>query len=64
VANYQLLASFCFKPGEANEEAIRGLEDFIGTHKDHGSARNRDTMMRMREALDGLRKTIEKQNGK
>jgi len=60
LANYQLLAGFCFKPAAADEEAIRGLDDFVNTHKDHGSARNRDTLMRMREALDGLRKTVEK----
>ena len=60
LANYQLLAGFCFKPAAADDEAIRGLNDFVSTHKDHGSARNRDTLMRMREALDGLRRTVEK----
>jgi len=58
IANYQLLANFCFKPKEANEEAIHGLQDFVEAHKEHGSARNRDTLARMSEALRGLRKTV------
>ena len=50
------------KAKEANEEAIRGLGDFVEAHKEHGSARNRDTLARMSEALRGLKKTVASSN--
>ena len=64
LANYRLLESFCFKPRDASEEAIRGLEGFVDTNKERGSMRNRDTIARMREALEGLAQTLAKPQGK
>jgi hypothetical protein len=64
LANYQLLASLCFKPQEAHEDVLGGLDGFVRANSDHGSARNRDTMARMREAVDGLKQTVAKQRAK
>jgi hypothetical protein len=59
-----LLAGLCFKPQEAKEEVISSLNTFVTAHAGQGSARNRDTLARMREALDGLRQTLEKERTK
>ncbi len=64
IANYQLLASLCFKPKEATEQAIADLDTFVTAHVGHGSPRNLDTLARMHEALDGLRQTLEKERTK
>ena len=63
-ANYQLLASYCFKPEQATEQAIVDLDTFVNAHAGHGSARNRDTLARMREAIGGLRQTLEKERSR
>ena len=61
VANYQQLSRLCFRPLEAKGEVIDSLDAFVSAHAGKGSARNRDTLARMREALDGLRLTLEKE---
>ena len=64
LANYLLLASLCSKPTEANEETINSLDGFVSAYPDHGSFRNRDTLVRMREAVEGWKQTLAKQRAK
>lgn len=55
VVHYLKLADFCFRPATADEEALRPIEQFTARFQDHGTARNRDTLTRMAEALRGIR---------
>ncbi|MHB0958856.1 MAG: hypothetical protein ACYC0X_15070 [Pirellulaceae bacterium] len=54
---YLKLADFCFVPSSADELTLSELEAFVKEHQQHGTARNRDSLARMREALEGIRIT-------
>ncbi|MHB8865335.1 MAG: hypothetical protein ACYC6N_23390, partial [Pirellulaceae bacterium] len=54
---YLKLADFCFVPSSADELTLSELEAFVKEHQQHGTARNRDSLARMREALEGVRIT-------
>lgn len=63
-AQYQKLCGFCFKPNETSKQAVAELDAFVTAHAGRGSARNSDTLGRMREAVDGLRQTLQKERPK
>ena len=44
-------------PKEATEEVLGPIDAFVKARATHGTSRNRDTLARMREAIDGFRKT-------
>jgi hypothetical protein len=69
IHRYLALADFCPKPLEADAERIDALDEFVTRLAEKGTPRNRDTLSRMREAIDGMRefrarKTEKKNNEK
>ena len=52
---YLELAALCPQPGQADREAMARIEVFVRRHADQGTLRNRDTLCRMQEALDGIK---------
>jgi hypothetical protein len=59
IDRYLRLASSCVDPRAAPEEDLRAIEAFVAARAGSGTPRNRDTLARMREALEGIRKTRE-----
>jgi len=57
ITHYLTLCGLCGKPKEAGEEVLKPIEAFLRAHADRGTPRNRDTLARMREALEGLRQS-------
>lgn len=51
---YLELAALCPHPEHANREAVARIEAFLRRHADQGTLRNRDTLHRMQEAIEGL----------
>jgi hypothetical protein len=64
IQKYLTLAKLCPKPLEAAEKAIDAIDEFVAEFAGKGTPRNRDTLMRMREAIDGMRKYRARQNEK
>jgi hypothetical protein len=56
IAHYVTLSKMCGNPRAVKEEALAPIDAFVQTHADRGTPRNRDTLARMREAIDGIRK--------
>lgn len=54
IQHYLKLASFCPNPLAASASDLAAIEAFVNTHTGLGTLRNRDTLRRMREALDGI----------
>ncbi len=54
IAHYLDLAGFCRKAREANAKRVGEINEFVTHYENHGTARNRDTLIRMREALTGI----------
>ncbi len=61
---YLRLADLCPKPADADDRSLETLDAFIEAHADYGTRRNRDTLQRMREAIDGVRRERAKNHGK
>ncbi|GMV98606.1 MAG: hypothetical protein AMXMBFR83_29550 [Phycisphaerae bacterium] len=57
VGLYLKLAGFCPAPAKADPEALSDIAAFVDRHAGHGTPRNRDTLARMREALEGIHRT-------
>jgi hypothetical protein len=55
IVHYLALARMCPKPLEADQKAFATIAAFVDQHAGKGTPRNRDTLLRMREAVDGLR---------
>jgi hypothetical protein len=55
IRRYLRLADICPDPKAAQEAELSELERFVGIHGPLGTPRNRETLRRMREALDGIR---------
>lgn len=56
IDKYLALADLCSKPIEAEAKVIDGMEEFVARFAEEGTSRNRDTLLRMREAIDGMRR--------
>ena len=56
IKHYVALSKMCGKPKALKEDALAPIDAFVRTHADRGTPRNRDTLARMREAVDGIRK--------
>lgn len=72
---YMTLSDLCLPPAPqsmtnarapkgATEEVLAPIGAFVKAHATHGTARNCDTLSRMREAIDGFRKTRATENKK
>lgn len=59
IAVYLELAAMCPQPERADREAMARIEAFVRRHADQGTLRNRDTLLRMQEALKGVKAKIE-----
>ncbi|MGV3486172.1 MAG: hypothetical protein ACO1RT_17270 [Planctomycetaceae bacterium] len=57
IGNYLKLAEFCPDPAGADAVEVARISAFVTAYADHGTARNRDTLGRMREALEGIKKS-------
>jgi hypothetical protein len=57
IQHYLTLSELCRTPAQATEQVLRPIEAFVGGHDGKGTPRNRDTLARMREAIEGFRKT-------
>ena len=55
ITHYLRLASFCPNPAAASTTEINAIEAFVNSVAGRGTARNLDTLARMREAISGLR---------
>jgi hypothetical protein len=55
IDKYLELAALCPQPASADRQAVQRIEAFVGRHADQGTLRNRDTLHRMQEALDGIK---------
>ena len=55
IDHYLKLAEFCPNPLAAEPAAIEAIAAFVSEHSGRGTPRNRDTLARMQEALDGIR---------
>jgi hypothetical protein len=57
IDHYLKLAEFCPNPLTAESAAIEAIATFVSEHAGHGTSRNQDTIARMQEAVDGIRRT-------
>ncbi|HOA75945.1 MAG TPA: hypothetical protein PKL76_21085, partial [Phycisphaerae bacterium] len=55
IQHYLKLAEYCPNPKAASSESLGAIEAFVSAYAGTGTARNRDTLERMQEALDGIR---------
>jgi hypothetical protein len=55
IEHYLALADLCFSPGKADGKTLYALAAFVAEHRQLGTLRNRDTLSRMEEAIQGLR---------
>jgi len=55
-AYYRQLSDMCWDPPKADLKLLAKIDTFVARHANQGTARNRDTLARMREAVDGIRK--------
>ena len=56
IRHYLTLCRLCGTPEEAGETVLAPIAAFVGAHARRGTPRNRDTLLRMQEAIDGLRR--------
>lgn len=56
IARYLQLADYCPNPTAADAAEVDLIDAFVSKHAGRGTPRNRDTLARMREAIDGIRK--------
>jgi hypothetical protein len=54
IRHYRTLAEFCPRPEDIESATLDAIDAFVIAHAGRGTPRNRDTLMRMREALDGM----------
>ncbi len=57
IEDYLKLAEFCSNPAGADGAEVDRIAAFVSEHASKGTPRNRDTLARMQEAVDGIRKT-------
>lgn len=57
IGHYLALADLCPQPKQATDAALRPIERFVAEWEHKGTPRQRDTLARMREALNGIHKT-------
>lgn len=55
ITHYLKLAGYCPNPAGANEQELDAIASFVDANARRGTARNRDTIGRMREAIEGIR---------
>ncbi len=55
IDHYMRLASMCPRARQADPQELDAIDAFITAHAQRGSARNRDTLGRMKEAVNGIR---------
>lgn len=55
------LADLCPKPLKADAKVIDAIDEFVARFAEKGTPRNRDTLLRMRQAIDGMRRHRAKQ---
>lgn len=55
IGHYLSLAKMCPKPTEADEKELGRVAGFVDQNAGRGTPRNKDTLQRMREAIDGIR---------
>lgn len=53
---YRRLSDMCFDPPKADQRLLAKIDAFVTACEGKGTSRNRDTLMRMREAVEGMRK--------
>lgn len=56
IRHYAALQRMCRTPLQAGDEFLAPIEKFVAAHARSGTPRNRDTVGRMREAIEGFRK--------
>jgi len=54
IRNYLTLAKMCPKPVEADNREFARIGEFVDRHAGKGTPRNKDTLQRMREAIEGI----------
>ncbi|MGQ9650556.1 MAG: hypothetical protein ACUVXJ_10635 [Phycisphaerae bacterium] len=54
IDHYLSLASMCPKPVEADQKQLAKITGFVDQNAGRGTPRNKDTLARMREAIDGI----------
>jgi hypothetical protein len=59
IQHYLALTDICAAPAKGTEPFLSPIESFVKAHACRGTARNRDTFERMREAIAGFRKVPE-----
>ncbi len=57
IEDYLKLAEFCSNPAGADGAEVDRIAAFVSEHASKGTPRNRDTLARMQETVDGIRKT-------
>ena len=57
IDHYLKLAEFCPNPLAADPIAVDNIAGFVSEHAGHGTSRNQDTLRRMQEAVEGIRRT-------
>ncbi len=64
IDKYLTLAELCPRPLEPDLRVIDVIDEFVTQFADKGTPRNRDTLMRMREVIDGIKKYRAEQSQK
>jgi hypothetical protein len=57
IGHYLKLAEFCRNPAAADPAEVDRIATFVSEHAAKGTPRNQDTLARMQEAVDGVRKS-------
>ncbi|WP_442506379.1 hypothetical protein SH528x_005220 [Novipirellula sp. SH528] len=57
IAHYLKLDEFCADPLAADAGEFERISAFVSKHTGHGTPRKQDTLRRMQEAVEGIRKT-------
>ena len=55
---YLELAALCPLPSSADRDVVARIETFVRSHVHKGTPRNRDTLTRMQEAIDGVKANL------
>jgi len=64
IGHYLKLAEFCPDPLAADTDDFERISAFVNKHAGDGTPRNQDTLGRMREAVEGIRKIKVEASGK
>ncbi len=59
IEHYMKLSKLCRTPKQATENVLGPIDALVKANASRGTPRNRDTLSRMREAIDGLRNARE-----